>query len=136
MNEKKWVPEEFHDCKFSTMQCNNPACKKDKNVLERANDIVQERGKSYGHPFDDFCKTAMIWSAILGIDVTPDQVAKCMIGLKLSRLSATPDHQDSIDDIVGYGWTLDEVNKKMKEIKEQLCNTDQSLTQSKPSNSR
>ncbi len=86
------------------------------NVLERANQIVQERGKSYGHPYEDFKRTAMIWSAILGIEVTPDQVAKCMIGLKLSRLSETPLHQDSIDDIVGYGWTLDEVTKVMRGV--------------------
>jgi len=86
------------------------------NVLERANGIVKERGGSYGTPYADFKRTAMIWSAILGIDVKPDQVAKCMIGVKLSRLSETPDHQDSIDDIAGYTWCLDEVNKVLKGV--------------------
>ena len=82
-----------------------------KNVLERANEIVQERGKSYGTPYDDFSKTAKMWSAILGIEITPDQCIKCMIAVKLSRLSATPQHQDSIDDLAGYTWCLDEVVK-------------------------
>lgn len=87
-----------------------------RNVLERANDIVQERGKSYGHPYEDFCKTAKMWSALLGIEVTPDQVAKCMICVKLSRLTATPQHQDSVDDVAGYTWCLDEVLKVMRGV--------------------
>lgn len=53
--------------------------------------------------------TAMIWSAILGIDVTPNQAIKCMIGVKLSRLTETPDHQDSIDDIADYTLCLKQV---------------------------
>jgi hypothetical protein len=120
MNEQKWTPKDFTD-------------KPVKNVLERANDIVQQRGESYGHPHDDFTKTAMIWSAILGIEVRPDQVALCMMGVKMSRLAETPDHQDSVDDIAGYTWCLDEVLKKTKEILK--CDTDLSLTQSKRSNS-
>lgn len=86
------------------------------NVLERANEIVQERGKSYGHPYDDFTRTAKLWSAILGVEVTADQVIKCMICVKLSRLSATPHHQDSIDDVAGYDWCLDEVVKVMRGV--------------------
>lgn len=86
------------------------------NVLERANDIVQQRDQSYGHPYEGFKRIAMIWSAILGIDVRPDQVAKCMIGVKLSRLSETFDHQDSVDDMAGYTWTLDEVLKVMRGV--------------------
>ena len=117
-NAVRWTPPEF---------------KETENVLERANSIVKQRGESYGHPYDDFSRTAMIWSAILGITVTADQVAKCMIGLKLSRLSETPDHQDSIDDVTGYSWCLDEVVKRTKEILK--CDTNLSLTQSKPSNS-
>jgi len=31
--------------------------------------------------------------------------------MKLSRLSATPEHQDSIDDVAGYAWCLDEVTQ-------------------------
>lgn len=87
-----------------------------KNVLERANQIVQERGKSYGHPYEDFTRTAKMWSALLGFEVTADQVIKCMICVKLSRLSATPKHQDSIDDIPGYGWCLDEVIQVMRGV--------------------
>jgi hypothetical protein len=81
------------------------------NVLERANQITKERGKTYGHPYEDYVRTAKMWSAILGVEITPDQAIKCMIAVKLSRLSKTPDHQDSIDDLAGYTWCLDEVVK-------------------------
>lgn len=122
---KKWTPPPIEEQN-----------KQPENVLERANQIVKNRGENYGHPFDDFNKTALMWSAILGVKVTPDQVAKCMICVKLSRLSETPDHQDSIDDLAGYTWCLDEVTKKMKEQMEWKLkqeNTNQNHTQSKPS---
>lgn len=116
-SSEKWFPPEFPKKWFQP---------ENKNVLERANDIVKQRGESYGHPYDDFKKTAMIWSAILGIKVRPDQVALCMMGVKMSRLVETPHHQDSIDDIGGYTWCLDEVVQKTKEILK--CNTDLNLT--------
>ena len=86
------------------------------NILERANDIVQERGQSYGHPYAGFNRVAKMWSAMLGVDVTAEQVVRCMICLKLARLSETPQHQDSIDDLAGYTWVLDEVVKVMRGV--------------------
>ncbi len=87
-----------------------------KNVLEKANGIVQQRGESYGHPYEDFSRTAKMWSAILGVEITPDQCVKCMIAVKLSRLSETPQHQDSVDDLAGYTWCLDEILKVMRGV--------------------
>ena len=87
-----------------------------KNVLERANEIVQERGKSYGHPYNGFNRVAKLWSALLGVEITADQVVKCMLCVKLARLSETPSHQDSIDDLAGYTWVLDEVIKVMRGV--------------------
>ena len=78
------------------------------NVLKRANDVVAERGKVYGHPLKDFRRIALIWSGILGITVTPDRVAMCMMGVKMSRLVETPGHADSILDIAGYTWCLEQ----------------------------
>lgn len=73
------------------------------NPLETALKLVGgDRQKNYGHPLTDFTKTAKIWSAVLGMDVTPRQVALCMIGVKISRLVQTPGHKDSVVDIAGY----------------------------------
>ena len=84
------------------------------SILDEAKRIVHgDRGENYGHPFEDFSRTAKIWSAILGIDVTPEQVALCMIGLKISREVNRP-KRDNIVDGAGYFETLDMVKKERR----------------------
>jgi hypothetical protein len=61
-----------------------------------------ERQAVYGHPSDDFRRTAAMWSVTFGVEVTPLQVAIAMTQLKLSRLIGTPGHKDSIIDAIGY----------------------------------
>jgi hypothetical protein len=65
-------------------------------------DLIAERGRAYGHPRPNHERIAALWGPILGITVTPEQVALCMVQVKVSRLVQTPDHADSIDDIAGY----------------------------------
>ena len=48
---------------------------------------------------------------MLGIDVTPAQVALCLIDLKLARLTRDPSHLDSIVDVAGYAACLREVTR-------------------------
>jgi len=72
-------------------------------TLQAANDAVNgPRQQTYGDPKQNFGLAAVIWSQILGVEVDPDQVALCMIGLKISRLTETPNHPDSWADIAGY----------------------------------
>ena len=83
-------------------------------ILEEAKRIVHgDRGENYGHPFEDFSRTAKIWSAILEIEVTPEQVALCMVGLKISREINRP-KRDNIVDGAGYFETLDMVKQERK----------------------
>jgi len=79
------------------------------SILFEAHNLVHGvRGEDYGHPYEDFSRTAKIWSAILGVDVTPEQVALCMIGVKISRECNKPKRDNRID-IAGYAETLDMV---------------------------
>jgi hypothetical protein len=81
--------------------------KQAKNCLEIANELVGgDRNADYGHPREDFTRTAKMWSALLGTEVTPEQVGLCMIAVKLSR--ETHRHKpDNLTDIAGYARTLE-----------------------------
>ena len=82
------------------------------SILEEAKRIVHgDRGENYGYPFEDFSRTAKIWSAILGINIEPEQVALCMIGVKISREVNRP-KRDNIVDGAGYFETLDMVKNE------------------------
>lgn len=78
------------------------------NVLQKAQLTVASRGKDYGTPLVNHTRIAKIWSVILGVEVTPEQVMLCMIGTKMTRLVETPGHPDSILDIAGYAWCMDD----------------------------
>jgi hypothetical protein len=76
------------------------------SVLSEADALVHgDRGADYGHPSIDFGRTAAMWSALFGHEVTPRQVPLAMIAVKLSRLAQSPGHRDSVVDIAGYAET-------------------------------
>lgn len=79
------------------------------NCLERALALVRgDRGRDYGRPRDDYGRTAALWSAYLGVPVTAEQAAVCMILVKVSRLAHSPGHADSIIDIAGYAAVVED----------------------------
>lgn len=67
-----------------------------------ANAISGDRHQDYGEARENFARIAELWRPILGIDVTPEQFALCMVAVKIGRLGHTPSHQDSWIDICGY----------------------------------
>jgi hypothetical protein len=77
-----------------------------KSILTEAQRLVHgDRNISYGHPLDDFQRTAKMWSVILGIEVHPEQVGLCMIALKISR-ECHRTKRDNLVDIAGYAETV------------------------------
>ena len=88
------------------------------SILHEAHTLVHgDRGQDYGHPYEDFSRTAKIWSAILDKEVTPEQVALCMIGVKMSRECNRPKRDNRVD-IAGYAEALDMV------VEFQACSMD------------
>ena len=69
---------------------------------ERAESITHDRLADYGDPRINFERIALMWSAITSADISAQQVAHMMICLKLSRLQHTPNHIDTLVDVVGY----------------------------------
>lgn len=75
-------------------------------VLEEAQRLITgDRNASYDHPLDNFQRIADIWSVVLGIKVTPEQVGLCMVGVKLARESYLP-KRDNLVDGAGYFGTV------------------------------
>ena len=74
---------------------------------EAARLINGERDQVYGPPVVNHTRIAALWSAYLGYEVTASEAA-IMLGLvKVSRLAASPDHEDSYTDLAAYaaiGW--------------------------------
>ena len=82
------------------------------NILEEAMQLTaQDRQKVYGHPLEDWTRTAKMWSAILGIEVPVDKALLCMLAVKVSRLCKTTGHRDSIIDVAGYARCLEQVTE-------------------------
>lgn len=66
-------------------------------------------GAKYGPPQDEFVKIARAWSAILGVSVTPQQVALCEVSSRVSRLAIDPGNHAAMVDAVGYFICLQRV---------------------------
>lgn len=81
------------------------------SVSEEAHDIIHgERQAAYGDPRINLRRIAQAWSAVLGYEVTANQVALCMAALKLVRESTgTGGVRDNYVDAIGYielGWGM------------------------------
>lgn len=64
-------------------------------------DILSQRGRIYGDPTPNMERTAELWSAYLGLPLTPHDVAMCMVLVKVSRARVSF-HEDNYEDIIGY----------------------------------
>jgi hypothetical protein len=72
--------------------------------------ISGDRQRDYGTPADNLGRIAAMWTPLLGVEVTPHQVALCMVALKLARQVNTP-KRDNIVDAIGYLLIASEVGE-------------------------
>lgn len=79
------------------------------SVAQKAEELINgPRREAYGPVEESFQRIAQIWSGVLGIPVTPQQVALLMIGLKLHRESNSHS-EDNLVDLVGYTLLLEKL---------------------------
>ena len=95
-----------HPSILTMTQVSNDDLVRDKSPAKEAADLVGgARQSAYGHPLDNMERTAQIFGAILGVPVTAEQAALCMVGLKLAR-ECNKHTYDNIVDIAGYAEVL------------------------------
>lgn len=90
--------------------------------VEKALEIVHgAREQEYGHPADDLRRIGLLWTTHLAgrrkpvsLDdpLTAREVCVLMILLKGARLARTPDHADSLADVVGYVVCSDRIGNR------------------------
>lgn len=72
-------------------------------ILDTARQAVTvERAATHGDAEDTFGSIAAVWSARLGVTITPAQVAIMLVDLKTCRAWKNPGHADSWVDMAGY----------------------------------
>ena len=81
------------------------------SILDEAKGLTAgSRQADYGHPRDDFARTAAMWNGILaaklreGAAITATDVPLCLIAVKLAR-QAHRHKRDNLVDIAGYART-------------------------------
>lgn len=77
----------------------------DETILQEAQRLVYgDRQSAYGHPYDDYSRTARMWEAILGLPayrITPNVACLMMAAVKISRQVNKP-KRDNMTDLAGY----------------------------------
>jgi hypothetical protein len=84
----------------------SPPGEPSRSILVEAEGLVHgDRQRSYGHPLDDFSRTAALASALFGWPIKPEDVGLFMCLVKLSRQRNKP-KRDNLTDLAGYAETV------------------------------
>ncbi|MDR1685024.1 MAG: DUF6378 domain-containing protein [Desulfovibrio sp.] len=72
------------------------------DILLQVHSLINaDRQNSYGPPSESFNRTAALWSAYMGMEITAKDVCVCMALLKLAR-EAHRHKPDNLLDACGY----------------------------------
>ena len=81
------------------------------DIFAEADSLVKgDRRQAYGSVAESFLNIAAIWSVVLKRTITAQEVAKCMIGMKLVR-EANKHGKDNLVDLCGYSKLLQELEE-------------------------
>lgn len=88
------------------------------SILEEAQRLTHgDRNADYGHPLDDYTRTAALVSAMLAHKlkepITAAEMALAMCCVKLSRQVHRP-KRDNLVDLAGYAWVADRCVEEAK----------------------
>jgi hypothetical protein len=93
---------------------------KPQTILQEAQSVVYgDRQADYGSVTENFNNVAKLWSVILKTDVSPRQVALCMVQLKIAREMNKP-KRDNLVDICGYAACLEKMENEENQAMQNL----------------
>jgi hypothetical protein len=78
-------------------------------LLEEIQVTLNELGQIYGSSRSNHERISELWTGYLGDYISPMQASMCMLLVKVSRITETPNHQDSIKDLIGYAAIYNEL---------------------------
>lgn len=89
------------------------------SILQEAESLVHgARNETYGHPLDDFSRTATLFNTLASSNsprLIAEDIALLLICVKLSRQSNLP-KRDNLVDLAGYAetwqWCIDERERR------------------------
>lgn len=82
------------------------------SVLEEAARIISgQRREDYGEVGESFDRIGKYFEAVLGHPVSGEEVALCMIGLKMARFQGGGGQRDSVVDMAGYAGCLAQISE-------------------------
>lgn len=91
-------------------------------TLEAHGLVFGDRNRDYGHPIEDFSRTAAFWTAYLGDKLKPGEIVTAedvgilMCLLKLSR-QRNREKRDNLVDLAGYAETVQRIIDCRKGVK-------------------
>lgn len=75
--------------------------------------LLEGRRSTYGNVTENAERVAKMWNGYLGIDViTPADMMMMMALYKAYRFKVTPDYADNINDVLGYGKIVKQVQEE------------------------
>ena len=79
-------------------------------LLDECAEILNQRGSVYGSSRSNHERISELWSAYYGSYISPMQVSLMQLLVKVSRLSESENHKDSVKDIIGYAVIYSELH--------------------------
>lgn len=79
---------------------------------EAQHKVRGDREQSYGNKLKNFTDIAALQAVTTGTDRTAETVALDMLCVKLARLLKSPDHYDTLVDLIGYVMCYRDIRKE------------------------